>query len=278
MLFRSWLPLVALVLLPVLALPGPAEEKQHPPHVSAQIADLEFELRKRELAVQMALLSIKEAEIALERIELQMARAKSDKDGLGVDQAEARIHIEMRKLNQQAAQIDLEQVRARLGRLKTVGESKPAKDVPVPSEQVQGKKIMTLPASKEDAEEVLDMIEKLDGKGKQTAALERLLKQRRDTLREMVAFAETQYRAGVAEQDAMFRASESLIAAELDLATDKAERIALRERRLEIMKRMEEYTGALRDVAGANNADVLAATAERLKAEIELLRERASEN
>ncbi|MCP4679175.1 MAG: hypothetical protein GY854_27515, partial [Deltaproteobacteria bacterium] len=216
--------------------------------------------------------------IGLERIEVQMAKAKSDKNSLGVGRTEARIHVEMRKLNQQAAQIDLEQVHARLERRKRAAESKPATDVPVPSEQVQGKKIMTLPASKEDSEKVVGMVQKREEKSEQAAALERLLKQRRDTLREVVAFAEAQYRAGVTEQDAMFRASESLIAAELDLATDKAERIALREQRVEIMKQMEECTRAKRHVARVNNADVLAATAERLKAEIELLRERASEN
>lgn len=52
--------------------------------------------------------------------------------------------------------------------------------------------------------------------------------------------------------------------------------VALREKRVEIMKRMEEHTKAQREVALVNNADVLAATDGRLKAEIELLRERAS--
>lgn len=279
MLARPWLPLVASVLIPALTLSAWGEEKQPPSHIEAEIADLEFEVKKRELACQMADLGVKEAELALERIGLQIAGVNSDKARLGVDREEARIHVKMRELNQQAAQLDLEQVRARLGRLKTTAESKPAitGPVPVPLKHIQGADAKTLPASKEDTEKVLVMIKKREQKSEQSAAIKRLLSQRRDTLREIVELAEAQYRDGRGQQRDVFRAAESLIDAELDLATDKAERIALRERRLDIMKRMEEHTRARREVAAVNNAEVLAATAERLKAEIELLQERASE-
>lgn len=249
--FRPWLPLVASVLLPALALSARGEEKQPPSRIEAEIADLEFEVKKRELAHEMAELGVKEAELALERIE--MVSAKSDQNILGVDRAEARIHIEMRKLNQEAATYDLAQVRARLERLKTTAESKPANTGPVPLKHTRG----------EESE--------------QAAAIKRLLKQRRDTLREIVALVEGQFRNGLVQQDAVVRASESLIAAELDLATDKAERIALRERRVENMKRMEEYANVQREIAAVNSTAVLTATAERLKAEIELLQERANE-
>ena len=63
--------------------------------------------------------------------------------------------------------------------------------------------------------------------------------------------------------------------AELELTTDKAERIALRERRLANMKELEELTRAMQEVGKAGFAEVFTTTATRIKAEIELLRERA---
>jgi hypothetical protein len=305
---RAWFPLIVISFLPALVLPGRADEKkQLAPRVLAEITDMEFEVKKRELAVQMAEFGVKEAEFALERVDLQRQQAQAHNDNnemarVHVDRQDAAIHIEMRKLATQAARLELEQAQAKLKRVREMTESKPAIElgrvymrdaegvllpasppvdepasqaVPIPLEHLQGLELVS-PPPKEEVDKVVGMIEKLEKKSEQAAAIEGLLKQRRDTLQEMVDFAEEQYRAGHVQQDAVVRASESLIEAELDLATDKTERIALRERRLEIMKRMEEYTKAQREVAKANNAEVLAATAERLKAEIELLRERAS--
>jgi outer membrane protein TolC len=112
----------------------------------------------------------------------------------------------------------------------------------------------------------------------QAATIERLLKQRRDTLRQVVELANAEYGAGRATQTDVVHATESLIEAELELTTDKAERIALREKRVESLRNLEQYTRAKQLVAVATSAELLAATAARLKAEIELLRERASDS
>ena len=137
--------------------------------------------------------------------------------------------------------------------------------------------------SKEDVEKVVARIQELEGKEKadppvdenQAAAIESLLKQRRDILRQMVDMVEDACRQGRRQYADMVRASESLIEAELELTTDKAERIALRKRRLDGMKTLEEIARAQQQVGRAVHSELFAATAARLKAEIDLLRERA---
>jgi len=104
-----------------------------------------------------------------------------------------------------------------------------------------------------------------------------LLKERRDTFRQLATVVEQAYRQGEGTFASVIQASNSLLEVELDLATDKAERITLHEKRVANVKQMEQITMALHRNREATRVDVLAAKGARLKAEIELLREQASD-
>ena len=108
--------------------------------------------------------------------------------------------------------------------------------------------------------------------------LESLLKERRDTLRELVDILDGRYRAGAVTEEAVLRASGQLLGAELDLASTKAERIAIREKLVANLRRIEKVTEDQAQVGSLalRPDDVLQAKAARLKAEIQLLREKAS--
>ncbi len=288
MLRRAWSLWGTSLLLTTLAVPGLAQQDQPYSPALVETADTEFELKKCELAVQMAEVGIKEAAIVLDGIERELKHARSAKneeqtESLELDRRQALVQVEMRKLAAEVTRVEWEQAKDRLGRLEAI--ARPASTIAdsLRMEPTQSSNVLILRGKKDDVKKIVGL---LDGAGAQkaepaageetAAALERLLSQRRDTLQELVDFVELQYREGHAQLDAVVRASESLIDAQLDLAVDKSERIALRERRVENMKRLEELAKASRDVARVNNAEVLSATATRLKAEIELLRESAT--
>lgn len=103
-----------------------------------------------------------------------------------------------------------------------------------------------------------------------------LLKERRDTLRQLAQDVEQCYRAGRATLDSLIRASNLLLEAELDLAKTKAERIAIYEKLVANLRQLEKAAEA-RHQAGAPGggvSEVLSAKADRLKAEIQLAREK----
>jgi hypothetical protein len=126
------------------------------------------------------------------------------------------------------------------------------------------------------AEEIGEKTEGGEADDKARAEIETLLKERRDTLGQLVALGEESYRQGETGQDSVIRGYDSFLEAELDLATDKSERIALYEKRVDNIKKLEHITMLLRQANEAGQVDVLAAKAARLKAEIEFLRARAS--
>lgn len=107
-----------------------------------------------------------------------------------------------------------------------------------------------------------------------SAALNTLLKERRDTLRQLVTVATANYRIGQTTFDSVIRASDQLINAELDLAEDASARIALYEKRIALLKDLEQIAEAKFRTGHATQEDVLAAKAALLEARIQLLRER----
>ncbi len=328
MLCRPWFLSAVLSLLPALVLSSQAAEKQPPPRVAAEIADMEFELKKLELELQMAEFGVKEAELALDRVDLQRLRAqatneKHEMGRLHVDRQEAELHIEMRKLAKQAASLMLEQAHARVKRLKESSRLKPAPEVGkvylrdadgvlLPAEEAAEKRkeadaaalspadvrasldgsvqvelleddVFVTRGKTEDVKRVVALIEELESKvkteqpvdKKQAAVIEKLIEQRRDVLQSMVDAVVAEFRAGKAVHADVVRATESMIAAELELTTDKAKRVALHERRLKGLKELEDLAKAKHEMGRAEIAEVFAAKDARIKAEIELLRERA---
>ncbi len=277
MLRRTWSLWGTSLLLTTLAVPGLAQQEQPYPLVLAETADMEFELKKCELAVQMAEVGIKEATIVLEGIErkLKLARSANNEEqteSLELDRRQALVQVEMRKLAAEVTRVEWEQAKDRLGRREAIAGPASTIADSLRMEPTQSSNVLILRGEKDDVKKIVGLLEGAGAQkaepaaGEETAAaLERLLSQRRDTLQELVDFVELQYREGHAQLDAVVRASESLIDAQLDLAVDKPERIALRERRVENMKRLEELAKASRDVARVNNAEVLTATATRLK-------------
>jgi hypothetical protein len=107
--------------------------------------------------------------------------------------------------------------------------------------------------------------------------LESLLKERRDTLRRLVDILDAQHRQGFGgqeQEDVVLYASNELFDAELDLATTKTERIAIREKIVANLRQVEKRAEMRVGVTTAKKS--LEAKAARLKAEIQLLREKES--
>ena len=102
-----------------------------------------------------------------------------------------------------------------------------------------------------------------------------LQKERRDLLREVVNSAEEGHRTGVLAYSAVSRAMTAWLNAELDLAANHAERVAVREKILTHAENVEKTAGEAFKVGNADRTDLLEAKAARLQAEIDLLRERA---
>ena len=107
-----------------------------------------------------------------------------------------------------------------------------------------------------------------DGKVRQ------LLTERRDTLRERLDAVEASYKSGLADTTVVIAAKTELLDAELEMANQPADRIALREGLVANMKQIEDWTRQQFDSGTALQQDVLLAKAKRLQAEIELLHER----
>jgi outer membrane protein TolC len=112
------------------------------------------------------------------------------------------------------------------------------------------------------------------GESAQRQKLADLLTERRDTLRKLVEAVELQYHHGAGTLDAVVRASNDLLDAELALAPSEADRIAILERIVQNLKALEEMVSARYNAGRATISDVLSAKAARLNAEILLLTER----
>jgi outer membrane protein TolC len=101
-----------------------------------------------------------------------------------------------------------------------------------------------------------------------------LLTERRDTLQERLDAIEASFKSGRTETVVLIGAELDLLAANLELATQPVERIALLEKMVSNMKQIEDWTlGRFENGTGLRH-DLLLAKAARLRAEIDLLRAR----
>jgi len=99
--------------------------------------------------------------------------------------------------------------------------------------------------------------------------------ERRDALQKIVEVFKSKYDRGMVKIDTVYRAQNDLLNAELDLATTKGDRVAIMKKQLENFQSMESRALELQKI-GAQGGEVevvLTATAARLQAEIQWLRE-----
>lgn len=104
--------------------------------------------------------------------------------------------------------------------------------------------------------------------------LEALLKERHDTLRKLVEYYEYSYREGKRDYEDVLHAKSQLLEAELDMVGSKAERIRVREEQVNNLRNLEEIVEAKLQAMAESPDKLLLAKARRLKAEIELEREK----
>lgn len=105
--------------------------------------------------------------------------------------------------------------------------------------------------------------------------INRLMAERRDALQKIVEVFKSKYDRGMVKIDTVYRAQNDLLNAELDLATTKGDRVAIMKKQLENFQSMESRARDLQKI-GAQGGEVevvLTATAARLQAEIQWLRE-----
>lgn len=103
-----------------------------------------------------------------------------------------------------------------------------------------------------------------------------LLTERRDTVRELRDTLNASYISGQTEYTTVVEVEDELLEAELDLAISRADRLAIHEDLVENRKRTEELLQQRFKLGAALTTEVLYAKAARLKAEIDLQRERSA--
>lgn len=109
------------------------------------------------------------------------------------------------------------------------------------------------------------------------AQLKKLLMERRDTQQQLLEAVTKSYKAGVTTVESVFRAHNALLAAELDLAEEKSQRISILERQVKTLKALENHIAELysHGLSGGEFETYLASRSQRLQAEIELVREKS---
>jgi len=116
------------------------------------------------------------------------------------------------------------------------------------------------------------------GKTNQADKLDELLQQRRDTLRTLVDIVTAEYREGTTGFESVASAEDQLIVAELELAKTPKDRIAILQRRVELMKGLSAIVDARFNSGQVTQAQVLVARAALLQSQIQLAREAAGDN
>jgi len=105
----------------------------------------------------------------------------------------------------------------------------------------------------------------------------KLRQERRDTLRRALEIITKQFETGSAPYEELLARTDQLCDAELDLAVDRSQRIAVREKKLANLRAGEALLGQRLAAGRITEPVLLTAKAARLKAEIDLLVERAAQ-
>lgn len=107
-------------------------------------------------------------------------------------------------------------------------------------------------------------------------AIRDLMNEREQVLQKLVDVAKAQYEQGNASLDSVISAERELLDAKLDSATTRGERIAIRESQLKLAQLRERKVAKLVEFADGSPRDLMTAKANRLTAQIQLLREKAT--
>lgn len=110
-----------------------------------------------------------------------------------------------------------------------------------------------------------------------SARIRKLLIERRDVMAQRVEYFTSQFHQARISRIPVLKAKDDLIAADIDLAETRNDRIELLKARVANLKEAEESCIALRNAATVSLLEVLEATSQRLLAEIELERAIAAE-
>lgn len=109
----------------------------------------------------------------------------------------------------------------------------------------------------------------------QPQRLEELLKAKQATLQQLVELVTVEYRNGVTGFDAVVRATDQLLDAELALAKEANARVTILKKRVKLMKSLLAMVEARFEAAQVSRSQVLAAKAAMLDSLIRLTREQA---
>lgn len=109
------------------------------------------------------------------------------------------------------------------------------------------------------------------------AEIAALMIERVEVLAKRVEAVKMQYEVGAVDLESVLDAQEDLDQAQLPLAETQAARLAIHQSRLQSAKQLEAVMQQRARDGIVNMADVYLATAARLQAEIDLLREQSSE-
>ena len=106
-----------------------------------------------------------------------------------------------------------------------------------------------------------------------------LMLERRDVLTKLVQVLKKRYEQGLMQIDAVYRAENELLSLEIELAKTPEERLAAMKTQLENFQLLEKQATERQKVGsrGGEVEAVLAATSNRLNAEIQILRESAKD-
>ena len=111
----------------------------------------------------------------------------------------------------------------------------------------------------------------------QSPKLDDLLKQRQETLKALVEVVTEEYRQGTGDFESVVRATDQLLAADLELAKNRKERIAILERRVELMNGFLDSVTVRFRAGQATRSAVLTAKSAQLDSQIQLAREQADD-
>lgn len=108
------------------------------------------------------------------------------------------------------------------------------------------------------------------------AEIRELMKQRLEVLQQVVDSTNSQYESGVVTIDALYDAHAELTAAELEMTNDPIKRNEIHQRHVDWLAKKEAYLLRLHANGMPGGEDYLQAKAERLRAEIDMLRDTGS--
>lgn len=111
---------------------------------------------------------------------------------------------------------------------------------------------------------------------KDEQAISDLIAEREQVLEKLVEVAKIKYQQGIASLDAVIAAERQLFDAKLDSATTPGERIAIRESQLKLAQQQEQLVANRIEAGLVSTNDLMMAKANRLTAQIQLLREKSS--